>query len=749
MAPPRPLHMVAAGLLLTLSGCTAGGSDEPLSATPPASATPPVSAAPSSSADRSTVEPVEGSGSGMVLAGPGTESPTQMVADGAGAVWIRGAWNLTRLDPGTGEATTWDASDLDLLAASKLALASSQRSGVWLFLGARARLFDGHSFVLDLEVPERLLAADRAPGATTNVADVAEVGTDVWLSLSDEADDSDAEEPVLGGLVVRWSKGEWTAMSRRGEGVAGLLATDTAGGVWAAGDVREGDADAAGPSVRRWDGATWTSRSPRLAVGDFLLPVEVVADPTKGVWFLCSACAPGVADTGLLRFDGEAWNAVAAGAVAGLVSDPGYGSLGGGEDYSGRSGWVTVSPDGAAWLASEYGVLRLSTDGGVQRFGAEQGIDYPTDDYSNPIQGIVATSKGAVLILDSLGVLRLEGDRFTRIRAAQLPDFPATDEHWRGNLVAVSQQEAWLVEAGWTEGDWWQRLLHYQDGTWRRVGPDTDYASVCLPVLASDGAVWTTRTEGLVRVSGDSLRVVGKGVTACPELGGPDGSVWVVEGSASADGGDDRVVQIQVDGTRTVAGRPKGFQVVCFLAAGANGSAWVSGGTYDIDDEANRCPGEGEESSSYPGDELARWNGRRWIPVDAPAGFTGMTVSGDTTWAAGGADEDYSGRLDWYRFEKGAWRKAANDTVPPPFEDEEETTWPVLPAPGGGACAQSVEDLGYVLACVQGSGGTAHVGFPAAVSPNGVEQLSVGKDGSVWVVGPQVARLAQSVPTDG
>jgi hypothetical protein len=70
--------------------------------------------------------PIESSG--IVLAGSSGWG-TSAVVDGAGMVWIDGPFELTRLDPRTGEATTWDAAD-DLTFATITAIAPSDGAGV-------------------------------------------------------------------------------------------------------------------------------------------------------------------------------------------------------------------------------------------------------------------------------------------------------------------------------------------------------------------------------------------------------------------------------------------------------------------------------------------------------------------------------------------------------------------------------------------------------------------------------------------
>ena len=59
---------------------------------------------------------------------PGVES---MVVDGTGAVWLHGPWQLTRVDPATGAARTWDVAD-DVVFATVRSIGPSGNGGVWL-----------------------------------------------------------------------------------------------------------------------------------------------------------------------------------------------------------------------------------------------------------------------------------------------------------------------------------------------------------------------------------------------------------------------------------------------------------------------------------------------------------------------------------------------------------------------------------------------------------------------------------------
>lgn len=244
-------------------------------------------------------------------------------------------------------------------------------------------------------------------------------------------------------------------------------------------------------------------------------------------------------------------------------------------------------------------------------------------------------------------------------------------------------------------------------------------------------------------------------VAACPEAAGPDGSVWLIEGTHFGwhpevqDDREDLLVRYSEDGTRVSVGRPKGWQVMCFMAAGRDGSAWVSGGHEDSESGGNLCPSEGEESYKGPGDELAQWDGSRWTQVSAPPGFVGMAVSDGTIWAAttsldanpwSRSEETW---IDWLRFDRGGWAKAVHDSgglLAPGWLS-------VLPIPGGGACAQ-IPVFG-TLACVEPDGQVGRLEVPGPRVESGVQEFTIGGDGSVWVLGPQIGRLPGAVSARG
>ena len=316
----------------------------------------------------------------------------QMVTDGAGQVWLAGPWQLTRLDPASGETSTWDATDDARFAWSDVILAPSAGPGVWILDGTRVRRFDGDQFTVDLTVPEEQLGPENI-GSARYVHDIVEVGSEVWLSLAD----SRYSYLGGGGQVLRWADGQWTAMSQPGDGVGGYLAVDTQGGIWSGGWSESG--------VRRWDGSTWTVPG----AGDPNAPTtagDVAADPTGGVWMISYPGEPQGAE--LRWFDGTTWRAA--------VGVPGW---------QPGAGTLVASADGKAWVAwttnstaetfpaptpspQPSGLVRVTHDGTRQAFDPPQG--------SGGFLGFALALDTAAVVGDDGRVSRLDGEEWTDAR---------------------------------------------------------------------------------------------------------------------------------------------------------------------------------------------------------------------------------------------------------------------------------------------------------------------------------------------
>ena len=508
---------------------------------------------------------------GMLLTGTSDSGDMGqgVVADGTGTVWIRGPWQLTRVDPATGQATTWDAAD-DLAFASAWDLVGSSGAAVWIKDQDRVRLFDGTRFTADLAVPAELLHFFDDPEASTDLRDVVEVGSgELWIALSGGAPSAgdDQEAPPVAGRVVRFASGQWSTVSDLGAQQPQHLLVDSGGVPWLTTSASQGEpATDAPPGVKRWDGTAWVvpaADDPDYPKGAF---PYLAAAPDGSVYVL----DPGQDGATLTRFDGASWSTVAVDK----------------RDHIGEAmgGDALAADSTGAWIASSSGLSHVTPDGVWQDYGSEQGIDVPWGTVPT-----VAVSGERVIARTASGLSILAGGAF---EPAWTDD--ASQVRTVGGLLAVSADEAWALAQragdrvavpGAPEGvtrapQGWSR---YRDGTWTPVGGDVGQG--CPAALATDGAVWMTTQDGLVRWADGRADVVLPGLEECSVLAGPSGSVWV------SDGGD--VVRVLPDGTTTSIGRPKGADRAYLQAAGTDGSVWVQ----------TECDGP-------PIPTLARWDGQ-------------------------------------------------------------------------------------------------------------------------------------------
>jgi hypothetical protein len=467
----------------------------------------------------------------------GGYSSGDLVVDGTGMAWADGAWAVERIDPVTGTATVWDASD-DAAFASVQHLAAGQPSGVWLIEAGTARLFDGERFAATLALPDEY-RRDDDPGST--VADLLQVG----------------EQVLVAGKagVARWSAGTWTPIGADRLVAAGHLAVDTAGAVWAGGTLVDGAGGGRTNAVVRLDGGTWTGPgvedgAPSGEVGD------VAADPRGGVW--ATSMAEGTVDHGVFRFDGTQWRKAGDG---GYAHDLGVTTTG--------EVWAMVSDGDGRSAPGIFTACRLGPDGSWQSF------DGPplTDEGSS---ADLAVSGDRVLLVHEEGLVGLSGERFEPIWANPAAVVGTAFGVGPGRLIAVGADELWMPTVYPTGPDGivpGTGLGHYVAGTWRTVDVPMCGDTQIAPVLASDGAVWHAGTDGLYRVVGEHATLIADH-PRCHEydagLGaGPDGSVF-----AAAEGS---VVRVDPDGTTTRIGSPEPGDLLSPDLAFAEGVLWASG----------------------------------------------------------------------------------------------------------------------------------------------------------------------------
>lgn len=644
----------------------------------------------------------------------GAASP-EIAVDGAGAVWVKGMWRLTRLDPATGQVQTWDAASDAVFSRIQL-IAPAAGAGVWLVAGDRIRKFDGQRFSTDLQVPASVFNAGQGPGAVGHIHDIADTGSGLWVSLHDVGWDEQwviAHKPA-GPLPARrialWSGGKWKLMSTPQQGIVGSLAIDATGAAWAGGWVYpEGDVSIGGQGwtsakprvgVRRWNGSSWQlpGRKSSVAKGK---TGQVVADPTGGVWLLAGDNAG--TKPQLLHFDGRTWRKVSSNlsAVLGKSWFDGSFDLGNGQ-FTERplAPALSVAPDGSAWLAGPKGVARYTRKGRVTRYGVGQGV------VGVPVAA-PAMVGDQVLLLDGSGVLRRTGGRFTRIwNDATI--VPAMADR----LLGVSATEAWVF--GWdpgTSGRWFRSAA----GTWQQVGGRL--SPTCGAVLASDGAVWTTTPAGLTRTLGADSAVVAAGLTHCPEAAGPSGSVWVrTLGDAQTAAS---FVAYRPDGNSKSVPVPAGTGVTCGFIASGSGQLLVETDTEDCDDRSGSA---------------VLWDGTAWstFPADPATNYLMARKYTDdgAVWALASGETPLQVILT---------RRANGQLNTIARFGPDDTFGVVVPAPGGRVCAARSTKAARAIVCY-GQGGEV-----ARFDTTGmqVSDFSVAPDGAVWVAGPQVARLGR------
>jgi hypothetical protein len=481
--------------------------------------------------------------SGLTLAGGTNEG--DVVIDGAGMAWVDGPWQVARVDPGTGQATIWDAAD-DLAFTSVRRLAPAQPAGVWLDSGDRVRLFDGERFLVDIAVPAQY--AD-GPDGEGPEGEVLQVGDELWASGA--------------GGVARWVDGSWQSVGLEQMTRAGPLARDSDGAVWAGGvstvDGVEHNV------VVRFDGTAWTTPgSADLAPAGGI--ADIAADPSGGVWVASTQDGPSTDQHGIYRFDGTTWSKVGPGGYAFDMAATTSGQL-----------WALAGSGNGIDPSGDVRVARLTADGTWEPFGSDEGAPEGSEGFWPSL----AVGGDTVVVSAFTGLVRAEGDRFVTLwrdpTAVVQPSFEVASGLVPDAVLAVSGDEVWLPAAPEVGGSPWlvagTTLSRYRDGRWAPVGPVTPGDTASTPVLATDGAIWQATPTGLMRIEGDDWAVVAEDIGGYARVSlasGDEGSVWTIS--------DGDVVTVRPDGSRTSIGTPQGSTGLfegAPLAAGA-GVVWTA-----------------------------------------------------------------------------------------------------------------------------------------------------------------------------
>ena len=279
-----------------------------------------------------------------------------MVVDGAGAAWLHSVGKVTRVDPSTGSARSWDLGD-DAAFGTATELRASRQSGVWLVSGEHLRLFDGHRIVRDIPVPAQFRGGDGV-----GITDMVEVGSEVWVSSA--------------AGVARCAGGAWAMVGAGQLTHVRTLAAEPAGHVWAVGLASRGLS--VHTTVARFDGSRWSPPQPPAPRSRG----TVVADPTGGVLRQLGV--------ELHRFDGLAWRRLPDVPVATGQLDLPFAPA--------------ISPSGVVWLRGAD-FLAKQVSGRWRRV-----VDHESRDLVQ-----MAFTELDVLVADSTGLLRLVGDRLQRV----------------------------------------------------------------------------------------------------------------------------------------------------------------------------------------------------------------------------------------------------------------------------------------------------------------------------------------------
>lgn len=505
--------------------------------------------------------------------------------------------------------------------------------------------------------------------------------------------------------IARWSEGQWSAIGLGQVSDVVAMAVDGAGDVWASGRIVTPVGRRRG--VARFDGRSWVvpGGGPMAPSGHV---TEIDADPTGGVVVRSGSFRPLVH-----RFDGRRWS----GLTPGLSGSP-IGELG-------RDG-IAVAPDGRVWVAGGIGVAASDPRGTWQVLVPPGRLARPPSQRA-PIA--LAFTRGSLFATDEYGILRQEGDGFARLwRDPALPRGDIADDGRPGTgLVAASAHEAWVDLR--PPGIWLPRVVRYADGAWSTSDPPRtafgDEGLAGVPVLATDGAIWQVTAEGLARFHGDAWAIVdpdlvGAGLREDGAAAGPGGSLWLLPPDPAAP-----LVEIGPSGRQrdiALPGALRGSSVVS-VAPARGGGAWVI----------------------LRGVGAAWWSGSRWAGViPLPSGYeraAEAVIGGDGALWASLRPLDRGAGWAVARLDANRWR-----TFDLQVHGVQRSVGGVCgvrgPRPVSGSVARPADATEVVCLDRAGRHQVTRMPVPGRTA-------AVARDGAVWVLGEQLARLPDPVGTEG
>ncbi len=460
--------------------------------------------------------------------------------------------------------------------------------------------------------------------------------------------------------------------------------------------------------------------------------------------------------------------------------------------FSGNvSGWamgsrhkpdLVAGPDGDLWALVRGEVWRLEDGLWAQPFDIEH----------ESLAQIAFDASGMFWGTDGRRVWRGDGDSLVEVTAADGGLLVVPDDGYVDLLMATSDPGAWIAISTWdTETSRGSMQLVRLDAGGPAATLEIPEWTGSLPVFASDGSLWFTGAEGVLRFDGASwstLSIDDQTPIAWPRSVTVDeaGHVWVVASSelwrfdgehwvaiswpatdwdesawtAWVESGPDGSMWAHTQGRAarwdgsTWAEIPwmreaKSWQRCQSRAVAPDGSLWLAcnagtGNQIDRFDGSSWIsipvtPSEVQDLAIDPAgtawiatlDGIYRLEGDEWIEMLGGLGFTTLLVTPDgEVWAGKNywcCDEEGSG--DLWRYRNGVWSRMKDDVVILALAGAEDgIVWALVETVSGDQGTQSPDRELWRIG--------DEVALTYFKSPD-LYSLDVGPDGTAWVVGDQ------------